>query len=161
MKHCYEYTAGYTLHLHVVLFTHDCRYTRQHTHVFPLHQSMCFYTESLSQVDPVFLSSIFTETDAITRHGAHWLVPLKQADLSGIHRSFFAMRHAMRQTRNRENPKSQPCRTPRNCRNWAIAGHRRSWAWLNFCDAMRCDKRYGVRFWPFYSKVGQRFKSCL
>ena len=28
-------------------------------------------------------------------------------------------------------------------------GHRRSWAWLNFCDAMRCDKRFGVRFWPF------------
>ena len=45
---------------------------------------------------------------------------------SGIHSSFFAMRHAMRQARNRENPKSQPCRTPLNCRNWAIAGHRRS-----------------------------------
>ena len=34
---------------------------------------------------------------------------------------------------------------------------------LHCCDAMRCDKRlsFGVRFDLFYSKVVQRFKSCL
>ena len=87
--------------------------------------------------------------DAVLFSSGNQNLPQSDQALKQIHRSFFVMRHAMRQARNRENPKSQPCRGPRNCRNWAIAGHRRSWAWLNFCDAMRCDKRFGVRFWPF------------
>ena len=47
--------------------------------------------------------------------------PRKSKYLAGQGWAFFLFL-----SRNRENPKSQPCRTPRNCRNWAIAGHRRS-----------------------------------
>ena len=81
-----------------------------------------------------------------------------KAVLSGIHRSFFVMRHAMRQARNRENPKSQPCRGPRNCRNWAIAEVE-----LGSTFAMRCDATSDLvyDFDLFYSKVVQRCKSCL